>query len=307
VRAHVQDDSTPATLRSRATEDPLLLFLHLPKTAGTSVTGLLYTEFERRFPDDSAVVGDLRDGRFNLSHGVLYLKENESAGFHRDRYESLLSDADVDVLRRSDVHAIIGHFTFGIHRYIERPTTYVTFLRDPIDRVISLYFHLLEYPDDYPLNARVASNRMGIADFVDELSCPEADNEQVRRLSGLDAPFGECTREMLQQAKQNLVERFALVGLTERFVESVVLLRRRLGWDPLVYLPRRLVNAQNPGRGSLTKAELAIIARRNELDVELYEFGRLLFDRHIACEGWGFHSELEAIEAAGERRVTDGL
>ena len=54
-------------------------------------------------------------------------------------------------------------------------------------------------------------------------------------LSGLTEPFGEVTDEMLEQAKHNLREELVFFGLTERFDESLVLAKRRLGFRSILY------------------------------------------------------------------------
>lgn len=47
-------------------------------------------------------------------------------------------------------------------------------------------------------------------------------------MSGVEksVPFGKVTREMLEQAKENLMCHFKVIGLTERFDESMMLLRK---------------------------------------------------------------------------------
>jgi hypothetical protein len=246
----------------------VLLFLHIPKTAGTSLTELIYDEYRKRRGGSGEYVNR---ARLDLAHGVLYLKENHSAGFFRAGRVPAPRPSDVRVLQRPDVDIVVGHFTFGLHRYIERPTSYITMLRDPVERVTSLYRHLLAYPDHYDVNAHVTRKRFGLTEFVTHLRLREADNDQVRRLSGMDAPFGQCSREMLERAKQNLTRAFLVVGITERFDESLALLHEHLGWRQERY-QRRLVNRDHHGRGGLTEDELAVVSRQNALDLELYEY-----------------------------------
>jgi hypothetical protein len=277
--------------RRREHTDLIVLVPHLPKTGGTTLNNFIYREFARRFTHESAWAGELNQGRFELSAGVLYFRENNSAGFFREHYVSSLSAEDVAVLQQPDVHVVLGHFTFGLHEYLNRPVTYVTFVRDPVERVVSLYFHLLAYPDHYPLNSYVASRRVGIADFVMNLERREVDNDQVRRISGIDAPFGGCTPEMLEQAKENLTTRFSVVGLTERFAESLVLLKLRFGWEEEVFV-RWLVNPSNPGQRALSEADLEAIVFHNRLDIELHAYAQALFEEAIAKEEPVFKSQL---------------
>ena len=60
---------------------------------------------------------------------------------------------------------------------------------------------------------------------------------QLGAISGdLDTPFGACTSDMLERAKRHIEERFSFVGITERFDESLVLLRRTFAWKPPYYV-----------------------------------------------------------------------
>jgi hypothetical protein len=97
----------------------------------------------------------------------------------------------------------MGHFPFGIHQLLPKPSTYLTVLRDPINRVVSLYYHALKYSNN-PLHERLVAERIGLKEFVSDIACKEAHNDQTRRLSGLNPDFGRCSGEMLEIAKENL-------------------------------------------------------------------------------------------------------
>jgi hypothetical protein len=261
-----------------AAERPVLLFLHLPKTAGTTFTRLIYAEQLERNPNWEGWIAP----RFHFAYGVLYLRENASYGFYRDSYESAFSAEDLAVLRRPDVEVISGHFTYGLHRFLDRPAVYITILRDPVDRVLSLYHHLRSFPDDYPLNKQVGEG-MTISEFVGGLRRTETDNDQLRRLVGRDVPFGGCTQEMLEEATETLDSRFLSVGLTERFDESVAVFGNLLGWAPRTPYSM-LVNHGRPGREAISDAELEAIESHNALDAELYDEARRRFEQQLQAE-----------------------
>jgi len=256
------------------------LFLHIPKTAGTTLTEVIYDEYFGR-PEGSEAY--LEHDRFRLTHGILYVKENVSAGFYRDSYECVFDSSERQVLRRTDIGVVIGHFTFGLHRYLGRPASYITLLRDPVERVASLHNHLLLYPD-YQESAVVADARVSLLEFATRWERREIDNDQVRRLSGIDAPFGECSPTMLEQAKQNLADWFAVVGITERFDESLALFRKALGWADARYRSR-MVNRGHVRRASLTRREVDALSDRNALDLELYSFAKELFEEALEHTG----------------------
>lgn len=103
------------------------------------------------------------------------------------------------------------------------------------------------------------------------------DNSQTRALSGdLSTPFGACSERMLEEAKRNLEEHFAVVGLTERFDETLVLLHRTFGWSRLHYVrvnvaPRRAADAPVP------QGALELMREQNWLDRQLYEWAARRF------------------------------
>ena len=71
----------------------------------------------------------------------------------------------------------------------------------------------------------------------------------------------------LDEAKANL-DRFLVVGLTERFDESFILVRRALGWRLPMYSTRNA--SRGPRRARPGDRAKALITERDRLDVELY-------------------------------------
>jgi hypothetical protein len=113
------------------------------------------------------------------------------------------------------------------------------------------------------------------------------DNGQLRLLTGHmdDIDFGGCARTLLDEAKRNLTDHFAVVGLSERFDESLLLIRRRLGWKRLPVYRRRNVAERKSSTAQLSASALAAIRKHNELDLELYEWASAKFQREWETEG----------------------
>lgn len=91
---------------------------------------------------------------------------------------------------------------------------------------------------------------MSIGDFISSgvAVAFETNNHQTRFISGMTAEYGKCTTEMLETAKKNLREYFTVVGLTEYFAESMLLMKRAFGWKTPFYgsLSRKLWGGKNP-------------------------------------------------------------
>jgi hypothetical protein len=241
--------ATPAPAGPEAVA-PTVLFLHIPKAGGQTLGEIVYSQArDEAAPDDGV-----------LKAGVAYL----TYGFLKERPLEVPGHV-LPLLRREDLRAVIGHFWFGLHEHVARPAVYVTALRDPIERVLSLYYYTRLH-DSISLDA-----------FIADPPFREVDNDQTRRIAGVDPEIGGCTPAMLHRAKENL-RRFAVAGTIERLDEMLLLLQRRLGWQrPVVAYPRN-VNPDRPATSSLPRATIEAIRERNELDFELWRYASRLMD-----------------------------
>lgn len=249
---------------------PVLLFLHIPKAAGTTLSEYLSGQCS----------GPILETQDDLFKGGIYYG---AFGFLKDP-EELLPAYVIPYLGRADLRAVFGHFSFGIHSQVQRPWHYVTMLRNPVDRVLSLY---------YFLNAGGANP---IEDFFTNPTLRELDNDQTRRIAGVEPPFGQCTQNHLDMAKQNLREHFAMVGLAERFDASILLMKQKFGWEKQFgYYPRNVTHGR-PIAESLPQNVITRIKELNQLDEELYQYAHQLMDEYIANYSGDFYADLETFQ-----------
>ncbi|MDP7601414.1 MAG: sulfotransferase family 2 domain-containing protein [Rhodospirillales bacterium] len=96
---------------SDSEQDPFYLFLHIPKTADTTLRSIV----------------DQNLGPENI---LTYYNQNS---------RQLLDNLDAHLTFMPNFRAIIGHFKFGLHKLLNRPSTYITFLLHPVARTISQY------------------------------------------------------------------------------------------------------------------------------------------------------------------------
>jgi hypothetical protein len=190
----------------------------------------------------------------------------------RPREETL---ADFELLpeqERARPRLIAGHTIFGLHELVPRPSTYITMLRDPVRLAVSQY-SFVQRTEGH--RHHEAARGMSLAAYANSGLSLEMDNSQTRALSGdVGTPFGECTEEMLQVAKRNVDEHFSVVGLTERFDESLVLLGEAFGWRRLWYVRANV--ARSGVR--LSADERRLLEERSSLDMELYAWATERFD-----------------------------
>ena len=226
-----------------------VIFVHIPKAAGSTLHKVLKRKYRRRPIYDIATA-------------------------EIETFRAL------PIQRRAEIGLIKGHMPFGIHEHIPNDSIYITMLRHPVERAISHYYYVLRRTT-HNLHDRVKEARMGLQDYVTSGVTHEMDNGQVRLLSGHDddLPFGECTEVHLHRALHNLREHFSVVGLAERFDESIILMQHALRWSTAPYYVKR--NARpgpSPEIGSDVRRRIEEV---NWLDMALYEYGRSLFEASL--------------------------
>src|SRR5215208_5698272 len=254
----------------------LLVFVHIPKTAGTTLRGILnMNEPGGR----SRALSNVFKGGGGLSTASL---------------ERLRDGNGPDI--KSGVRLVRGHFPLGIREYLpkERELRCFTFLREPAERTLSHYYAIRAVGGAYRLPPLPPDSTLDDALAAGYIH----DNLHTRMLCGDPEPFGEVTEEMLAQAKRNLAEELVFFGLTERFDESLVLAKRRLGLKAILYRSSGRVNPERP-RGDQIPAEVRRAAERcNRYDIELYRHAKDLFEQALEPRDLEFEVDLAALRAA---------
>ncbi len=178
---------------------------------------------------------------------------------------------DQRVLEKNIEHydCIAGHFGYlfwdqkhkksMIPSDVNRELKYITMLRDPVDRMISLYY--------YTTRGR---HKDTFEQFVDHPppSYPfRHANSQTLMLTG----DGTTNIDL---AKKNVKEKFLIVGIMELYNDSWRLMKENLGWKNNKYT---LANKSNhPTRDDIPKHVLHKIKVYNEKDIQLYEYAKSL-------------------------------
>jgi hypothetical protein len=249
-----------------------LIFCHVPKTAGTTLNRIIESQYN-----------PLR------IHSIPGAKRIRSI----EKFKRLPEG------RRRRIQVLKGHMEYGLHTYLPQPSTYMTMLREPVAQVVSSYYYGLS-SRAHPLFEIMNARKTSLTDYVDLAQW--ANNLQTKLLGGIPMakvqPFeslataqrGEivpperfvgahATEETLAQAKAHLEREFSVVGLTDRFDESVSLMILTYGWSVPFYQKFRETKKRPPEK--IDDAVLSKIRRLNALDVELHAFGRGLFEQAL--------------------------
>ncbi|WP_078430404.1 sulfotransferase family 2 domain-containing protein [Alkalihalobacterium alkalinitrilicum] len=175
----------------------VLIHLHMPKTAGTTLRTIIKQNVD------------------------------SSKSYELYRYGNQLSKI-LSNLNQKDIKCIQGHFPYGIHELLDQKAIYITMLRNPVERVISEYYFIKSIPR-HELHQQV--KKMTLTEYQQELrNC----NLQTRLLSG-KVTKEVLSQEDIQQAKVNIKKHFKIVGITELFNESIFLMQKEFGWMNIFY------------------------------------------------------------------------
>ena len=249
-----------------------LYFLHIPKTAGTTFNQYL----ESHFVADDVCPAHL--------------------------WRELIAQSPESVAGK---RLIWGHFYAFVHRHVSSPLRYLVFLRDPVERALSHYGHILAHPDHY-LHAKAVElgslssfladpvMRTTVENFHIRSLAQDADPHAIARELGpqelaqgilerrlMTPPLDKPIESMLATAKERLLQ-MCFVGITERYDESIRMLARQLGWPVPAPGLALNVNERRPKRHEITAGELEQLRALNEADCELYACAVELFENTLA-------------------------
>ncbi len=216
-----------------------LIFLHIPKTAGTTFHNILDKQF---LPENVFTIQVIDDTRLNI-----------------DEFISLPKSA------REKVYLLKGHMSFGLHKYMVGETKYITFLREPRERIISFYYYVLQN-SNLELYTLIKSNNWSLHDFVANVNMKELNNAQLKLISGIEAN----DEMMLEKAIENIRTHFSFVGITEYFDESLKRLEKIYGWDISDYINHK-VNDSRPKLKDIDPKTIKLIEEKNRGDILFYE------------------------------------
>ncbi|WP_448090730.1 sulfotransferase family 2 domain-containing protein [Pseudomonas azerbaijanoccidentalis] len=240
-----------------------LYYLHIPKTAGTSLTSFLDAQFDRSKICSAQLLPEL----FKLDSNSI---------------------SKYDFFR--------GHLWFGLDSYVGKDLNYITMLRDPVQRTISWYSHVKRDVNAYRHDSVVKEN-WSLFDFVTDKEtqwdmvnaqtlflAADLDYEKLYRdpvgygravIKGYAARNKD--RELLELAKSRL-EKFMFFGITERMNHSLQLLSHVLDFYPQFSSQKLNVSENRPVDNEISSETILAIKEITSLDQELYDWAVKTFE-----------------------------
>jgi len=244
-----------------------IIFFHIPKAGGSTFNFIL----DRMYDENS-----------------IFRFYNPKTGSDWD--EAAKSFIGLSNTDKSKISVLAGHMNFGLHNHFpSQEVKYITFFRDPIERIISHYNYVLRSKDHY-LYEFVKSNDLTLNEYVGNNISWELNNGITRSLAGINSLEKYCPPEALEVAKKNIEKWFLTYGILEKFDESLVLFMLKLGWNNFPYY---LKMNETATKRDISKEALNTIRKTNELDIELYHWAANKFDSEIRNEN--FSRELKQL------------
>ena len=260
---HLQESELEYKLKS----NDIFYFLHIPKTAGTTLINIIDGHF-----DDESICPD-------------------------QLWPKLLVTLPKDF---SKYRLIRGHFGYSIHRILPKKPVYITMLRNPIERSLSLYEFTCRAGDNDPnVKGTMWDKTSKLSDLIVH---PEKklnfENLQTKFLSK-DLPLSFSNMQInekhkavnsmflssvdysdLEIAKQHLSE-FPFFGLAERFEDSMFLLCYTFCWKPIEDIIKKNVTQNRRTIEDYPNTTKEILEKLTELDANLYNFAQELFQNRF--------------------------
>lgn len=211
------------SLRSDVTSPVILISVHIPKCAGTSFRTALRSCYRERLWEN---------------YGRIFSREQARRG-----------------IVPAGTRCIHGHFLADAFDDLFPERELITWLRHPVERVVSTYHHFLRTPD-----------------FRDD--CCRALYEHkltLREFADLDWMCNTASR----YAADKVCSDFAFIGLVEQFEESLQRFYEQFGGVTELPIPKNNVNPVRTLTGNrVAPADYAYILARNEHDYQWYQQAR---------------------------------
>lgn len=225
-----------------------IIFLHIPKTAGTNLTKIAYAVSRQtgQFHYQRLPVPRRNDRSPNLitpgwMGGLQPLENNPN----------LLSEIP-------DRFFLAGHFPYGLHLYFSKPSQYITLIRHPLARELS--------------DANFAYQRGYIEKerFAPYLLEEMIDNPQVRLIAGKEYMTGPCTQKTLDKAKENIERDFLLAAPVEDVDDFIEIFASIQGWGSLAYAPMQITREKAAEK--IAPALSDALIQKHKWDLQFYEW-----------------------------------
>ncbi len=224
----------------------LLVFVHIPKAAGTSLNAILWQVYGRRYVNFHPTLSPRR-----------IRKQVEGSP--------------------NEILALGAHLPFGFHQtfvraswlgepkklFADRRCRYVTVLRHPVDRLKSYYRFVTTFPAH-----RLHRETMGMS--------PSAFFRHMRDIDNPECANLQCwmvaNKRRFDVARDHLVSEYDVVGVVDRMDDFVEQLRTSFRWPDVFEVKHRNASPKHAQDDDFDNDVTDWITEANQDDMKLYQF-----------------------------------
>lgn len=220
-----------------------ILFDHIPKCAGTTLSAYLQGHFPRRLIFSM-------NGRQPMASVENFRRLPASK---RHRYALIKGH-------------LAGHLFDDIHPNCLR----ITILREPVDRIVSHYFYARRTPAHY-LYEKIAREGLSLRDYIEKDVSHELRNHYTLHFSGLSREEAERNPEAALAKALERLRRYDLVGFQDDLPAFIEQLRHTANLR--LPFPEKKVNVTKDRRSvaEIDEATRVAVEEANALDVRFYQ------------------------------------
>ena len=241
----------------------MIYYIHIPKTAGTSVIRIFENQIYRsRFKR----INPTRD-----IHPKKFLKD--APNYVKSILPKELSRIDL----------IAGHLSHGVHMDVSETFSYLTILRNPVERVISEYYYMKQM--GFFHQSVIMDENLSLEDYLYHKDTYYLNNLQTRMISGTSYDMGdELDESNYNTALYNLQNLHAL-GLAERLPETLALFYLKLKWPRIPLIKHVNKNLTRPETYLIQEESIKRIMEREQFDIRLYHEAEKIFQASLVKYG----------------------
>jgi len=247
---------------------PPLIFVHVPKTAGTTTKNVL-----------------MRNFRFRLdSYGNDFFPR-----YYPDEFLSLVRPWISDDPRRPVFFT--GHIDIAndVFRYMPVPYLAITVLREPVSRIVSQYRAESVLPT--PVGAEMRTGKISLLEYFRRLYPPRLLQHQIFAPNSGD----------VDEALQNIGNKMSVFGLQERHDEFLVMLGALLGLPDIVHAP---LNVTSSRAVQVPPSEIEEIRELLSDDIAFYTRAKALYEARISQMPEDFAARVDAYRREKQQYLT---